>query len=68
LIISEMKQSARTSTRQPLISRAMKVALMAEQSEIGNDEPCDPDIRHIAGRRRLLIYLMSATHAKTGRK
>jgi hypothetical protein len=43
-----MKQPARTSTRQPLISRAMKVALMAEQSAIGNDEPCDPDIRHIA--------------------
>ena len=34
-----MKQPARTSTRQPLISRAMKVALMAERSGIGNDEP-----------------------------
>src|ERR1700737_1874144 len=40
-----MKQPARTSTRQPLISRAMKVALMAEQSEIGNDEPLNRDFR-----------------------
>src|SRR3984893_8439433 len=40
-----MKQPARTSTRQPLISRAMKVALMAEQSEIGNDEPWNRDFR-----------------------
>jgi hypothetical protein len=30
------KQSARASTRQPLISRAMKVALMAEPHKIGN--------------------------------
>jgi hypothetical protein len=29
----------KTSTRQPLISRAMKVGLMAEDRPIGNDEP-----------------------------
>jgi hypothetical protein len=34
-----MGQPARTSTRQPLISRAMKAALMAEPGRIGNDEP-----------------------------
>jgi hypothetical protein len=34
-----LKQPARTSPRQPLISRAMKLALMAEQGPIGNDEP-----------------------------
>jgi hypothetical protein len=36
---SKMRQPARTSTRQPLISRAMKVGLMAEEAPIGNDEP-----------------------------
>src|SRR5258707_14415634 len=41
-----MKQPARTSTRQPLISRAMKVALMAEQRVIGNDEPWNRHFRH----------------------
>src|SRR5882757_8190630 len=59
-----MKQPARSSTRQPLISRAMKVALMAEPSAVGNDEPCDRDIRHIAWRPALLIYSMSATQSK----
>jgi hypothetical protein len=34
-----LKQPARTSPRQPLISRAMKLALMAEPGRIGNDEP-----------------------------
>src|ERR1700690_545748 len=34
-----LKQPARPSPRQPLISRAMKLALMAEPSRIGNDEP-----------------------------
>jgi hypothetical protein len=29
----------KTSPRQPLISRAMKVALIAELSGLGNDEP-----------------------------
>src|ERR1022692_1281144 len=33
------EQSARASTRQPLISRAMKSALMAEPVAISNDEP-----------------------------
>jgi hypothetical protein len=33
------------STRQPLISRAMKAALMAEPNVIGNDEPWNPFIR-----------------------
>ena len=49
-----MKQPARTSTRQPLISRAMKVGLMAEQSAIGNDEPSNRSCRHIVeGVRRI---------------
>ena len=34
-----MRQPAWTSTRQPLISRAMKAGLMAEQEKNGNDEP-----------------------------
>jgi hypothetical protein len=34
-----LKQPARPSPRQPLISRAMKLALMAEPSRNGNDEP-----------------------------
>jgi hypothetical protein len=33
------EQPARASTRQPLISRAMKAGLMAEPMAIGNDEP-----------------------------
>jgi hypothetical protein len=36
------------SPRQPLISRAMKAALMAEPAEIGNDEPWNRLIRDIA--------------------
>jgi hypothetical protein len=31
--------------RQPLISRAMKAALMAEPDEIGNDEPLNWIVR-----------------------
>jgi hypothetical protein len=50
LVISEIKQPARASTRQPLISRAMKFALMAEPSQIGNDEPWNPLIRRIGSR------------------
>jgi hypothetical protein len=34
------KETTRTTpTRQPLISRAMKLALMADKGRIGNDEP-----------------------------
>jgi hypothetical protein len=36
---SKPREPARTSTRQPLISRAMKVGLMAGNRPIGNDEP-----------------------------
>ena len=36
---SKTREPARTSTRQPLISRAMKVGLMAEEAPNGNDEP-----------------------------
>jgi hypothetical protein len=35
-----------------LISRAMKLGLMAEQSQFGNDEPRNHMIRHTTGRRR----------------
>jgi hypothetical protein len=42
-----MRQPARTSTRQPLISRTMKFALMAELSQIGNAEPSNRIARHI---------------------
>ena len=55
-----MKQPARTSTRQPLISRAMKVGLMAEEEPIGNDEP-----------RNRCCYLMAdvaTSDAGTGQK
>src|ERR1700716_3635903 len=45
-----MTQPARTSTRQPLFSRAMKVALMAEPNDIGNDEPWNRNIRRIGSR------------------
>src|SRR6185369_7622337 len=42
----------KTSTRQPLISRAMKVGLMAEDRPIGNNEPRNgltlPRRRHLA--------------------
>ena len=31
--------TGRDIARQPLISRAMKVALMTEPNQIGNDEP-----------------------------
>src|ERR1700690_4657 len=47
-----LKQPARPSPRQPLISRAMKLALMAEPSRVGNDEPRNWMGRRITGRRR----------------
>src|SRR5207253_10114409 len=39
LTFLKKKKPARASTRQPLISRAMKAGLMAERKRIGNDEP-----------------------------
>jgi hypothetical protein len=42
---------ARSSTRQPLISRAMKAALMAEQVHFGNDEPSNQLVRLMTGWR-----------------
>jgi hypothetical protein len=49
-----MRQPARTSTRQPLISRAMKLALMTETGRIGNlnRETGSPDKWADAGKRR----------------
>jgi hypothetical protein len=49
-----LRQPARTSPRQPLISRAMKLALMAEQGPIGNDEArmLMADESSDAGKRR----------------
>src|ERR1700684_4314354 len=44
---------ARSSTRQPLISRAMKAALMAEQVHFGNDEPSNQLVRLMTGCRSL---------------
>jgi len=38
-IIAKSDNPHQTSPRQPLISRAMKVALIAELSGLGNDEP-----------------------------
>src|SRR6266849_4725352 len=38
---------ARPSPRQPLISRATKVALMAEQAALGNGEPWNRPIRRM---------------------
>jgi hypothetical protein len=38
-IFAKSDNPHQTSPRQPLISRAMKVALIAELSRLGNDEP-----------------------------
>src|SRR3954467_7692018 len=40
-----------SSTRQPLISRAMKAGLMAEEAGNGNDEPSNGGRRRMAGCR-----------------
>src|SRR6185295_7659108 len=56
---SKMRQPARTSTRQPLISRAMKVGLMAEEAPIGNDEP-----RHVPCPGRGAQHRGERTEAK----
>src|SRR3569832_2935607 len=47
--LSQSAKPARSSPRQPLFSRAMQAALMAEQLHFGNDEPSNRLRRLMAG-------------------